>query len=272
MEALGERLVRGRALTDADTGDARQVMVVNETMAREYWPGADPLGKRVRVGFFPEAAWTTVVGVVADIRHNDITGTPRRRFYRPLAQWVRTNGGVPRAGALVVRSGSDRDLVAAIRARLRALDPGVPLAGVRPMDDIVNTALATPRVTSSVLMAVALGAVLFGAMGTYGLMAFVVALRTREFGIRVAIGASQRDIGRLVLRYALRLAAAGLAIGAALALGATRLLAGVLYGVGPLDPVSLAGAAAVLATAATAAVLPAARAVRLTPSEALRDQ
>ena len=273
MEALGERLVRGRALTDADAGDAQQVMVVNETMAREYWPGADPIGKRVRVGFFPEAAWTTVVGVVADIRHNAITGTPRRRFYRPLAQWVRTNGGVPRAGALVVRSGTDTDLAAAIQARLRALDPGVPLAGVRRMDDIVNTALATPRVTSAVLMTVALGAVLFGAMGTYGLMAFVVAQRTREFGIRVAIGASQRDIGTLVLRSAIRLAGAGLIIGTVLALGATRLLAGVLYGVGPLDPVSLAVAVVALAaTAILAALLPAGRAVRMTPVEALRDQ
>jgi predicted permease len=273
IEALGERIVRGRAFTEADTGTAQQVMVVNETMAREYWPGADPIGKRVRVGFFPEAQWTTVVGVVADIRHNAITGVPARRFYRPLAQWIVTNGGVPRAGALVVRSDRDRDLVPEIRARLRALDADVPLSGVRSMDEVVNTALATPRVTSSVLTAVALGAVLFGAMGTYGLIAFVVAQRTREFGIRVALGASQSDVGQLVLRYALRLAAGGLVIGAALALGATRLLAGVLYGVGPLDPVSLGGAAAVLAaTAAVAALLPAARAVRLTPSEALRDQ
>jgi len=273
IEALGERLVRGRTFTDADAGTSQQVMVINEAMAREYWPGSDPIGRRVRVGFFAEAQWTTVIGIVADIRHNGITRAPAPRFYRPLAQWIVTNGGVPRAGALVVRSHREEDLVPAIRARLHALDADVPLSGVRWMEDVVDTVLATPRVTSGVLTVVALGAVLFGAMGTYGLIAFVVAQRTREFGIRIAIGASQADIGRLVLRNALTLAIAGLAIGAALALGATRLLAGVLYGVGPLDPVSLAGAAAVLgATAVAAALLPAARAVRLTPSDALRDQ
>ncbi|MEZ5419356.1 MAG: ABC transporter permease [Vicinamibacterales bacterium] len=273
FEAMGTRLARGRWFTPADTAASQPVMVVNETMARTYWPEGRALGGRVRVGSDAARPEAIVVGIVADERHNGVTAAPKEKFYVPHAQWpVVTGGNVIRSAFLVLRSDGDpRALAGPVRAAVRRLDVNVPVSAVRTMEDVVATSLATPRLTGVLLGAFAGTALLLAAVGLYGVQAFVVARRTHEFGIRLAVGAGRGDVLRLVLRQGLALALTGLGCGLALAAGATRLMQGLLYGVAPLDPLTFTAVPLVLLTVAVlASLVPALRAVRVNPTVALR--
>ena len=273
FEAMGARLARGRWFTPADTATSQPVMVVNETMARTYWPEGRALGGRVRVGSDPARPEAIVVGIVADERHNGVTAAPKEKFYVPHAQWpVVTGGNVVRSAFLVLRSDGDPEALAGpVRAAVRRLDVNVPVSAVRTMEDVVATSLATPRLTGVLLGAFAGTALLLAAVGLYGVQAFVVARRTHEFGIRLAVGAGRGDVLRLVLRQGLALALTGVGCGLALAAGATRLMQGLLYGVVPLDPLTFTAVpAALLAVATVASLVPALRAVRVSPTVALR--
>ncbi|MEZ5317475.1 MAG: ABC transporter permease [Vicinamibacterales bacterium] len=269
LAALGARVVHGRDFTAADTAESMPVALVNETMASAYWPGGDAIGGRFVQGGSPDPV--TVVGIVADIRHNGVEAPIKTKFYRPYAQFAEAFeplGG----GTLVARTtGDPLALAAPIRGVVRALDPGVPLAAVRPLDAVVATALTAPRLTSTVLGAFAVVALLLGAIGIYGLLAFVVEERSHELGIRMAVGARGGQIISLVVRHGVTLAAAGAVAGSAVAAVATRAIASQLHGVSPLDPASFVAAPAILiATAVVASLIPAWRGARVDPVVTLR--
>lgn len=274
LEALGERLVRGRFFTVADRMDTLPVALINETMARKYWPNEDALGRRFRMSAGDASPWTTVVGIVADVRHNGVTAPIKAKFYRPYAQFSQATGFTPNGGTLVVRtSGDPKALAGPVRTAAREVDPNVPLTAIRSMENVVDTALTSPRLTSSVFSAFAGVAVLLSAIGVYGLLVFMVGQRVQEVGIRVAIGAAPRQIVRLFFGHGLRLAVTGIGAGLVLAAFWTRTLAGVLYGVPPLDPETFVAVPVVLlAVALAACVIPARRAASVDPVAALKNQ
>jgi putative ABC transport system permease protein len=275
MEALGERLVRGRALAATDTADSLPVVLVNETLAKTYFPGEDPIGRRLRMGSDTERPWMTVVGVVKDVRHNGVTAAVKEKFYVPYAQFPQArDGDAARNMNLVVRTpGDPLALVGPIRAEVRRLDPALPIAAVRRMTDVVDASLATPRVTGALLSIFAAVALCLAAIGVSGVLAYLVSRRRREIGIRMALGASRASVLVLVVRRGLAYAAVGIAAGVVAALFLTALMQGLLYGVAPRDPATFAAAAALLlAIAVAASLVPAMRAARVDPVEALRAE
>jgi putative ABC transport system permease protein len=275
FQAMGTRLVRGRWFTEADTMASVPVVVVNETMARTYW--TDPaavVGGRIRLGSAVARPWATVVGIVADERHQGVTGMIKEKFFVPHVQWpVATNGGDPIRSVFVVArtTGEPLSLAGAVRDEIRQMDASLPIASVRSMDDVVAAALATPRLTGFLLGAFAAIALALAAVGIYGVLAYLVSQRTPEIGIRLALGADRRQVISMVLRHGLSLAAAGIAIGLVAALALTRLMQSVLYGVRPNDPVTFAAVTvALLLIALMASFLPARRATKVSPIIALR--
>ena len=272
LEALGERLVRGRLFTRADGADGEQVALVNETMARTYWPGEEAIGKRFRQGSRTDRPWATVVGVVGDVRHNGLRAPIKEKFYRPHTQFHRSTDFAPRGMTLVVRGvGDPRALAAPIREAVRQIDPALPLAAVRPMTEVVGDALTTARLAGTLVGVFAILALVLATVGLFGVLAWVVGRRTREIGVRLALGADPPAVRTLVRGYGLRLAVVGLLVGFALAAASTRLLGGLLVGVEAHDPFTAVAAAAILLLAAfLAADLPARRASRVDPARALR--
>ena len=274
LEALGERVLRGRAFAESDNAQALPVALVNETLARTYWPGQDPLGKRIRMGSDTPRPWMTVVGLVRDVRHNGLTEIIKEKFYVPHSQFALATGSAPRNMTLVVRTGADPlALVGPIRSEVRRLDPALPIANVRTMAQVVNASLATPRLTSSLLAVFALVALALASVGVSGVLAYLVSRRRREIGIRLALGASRSNVLGLVIRRGLLTAGFGIAAGALVALLLARLMEGLLYGVPPRDPVTFAAVAALLSAVALAAsAAPALRASRVDPLDALRSE
>lgn len=273
FEAMGVRVLDGRAFTAADTAAAQPVLVVNETMARAYWPNGRAIGGRVRIGSMPDRPWAVVVGIVADERHNGVTTAPKEKFYAPYGQWATlTAGNVVRSAFLVLRTtGDPRALAGPVRESVRRLDPNLPVASVRTMREVVASALATPRLTGVLLGMFAATALVLAVVGLYGVLSFVVARRTHEIGIRLAIGADRGQVLRMVLRQGLALALAGVVCGVTLAAAGTRYMASLLYEVTPLDAVTFATVPLVLlAVAAMASLVPALRAIRVSPTVALR--
>ena len=272
FEALGIPLRRGRVFTERDRADAPRVALVNETMARTYWPQGDAVGGRIRTRG-PGDPWMTVVGVVADVRHSGLTGEPRKIWYRPQAQ-MPADGFNPRSMSLAVRAAAGTDplqLAAPVRAAVRALQPGLPIAELRTMTEIRGGAIARERFTLQLLLAFGALALTLAAIGIYGVLAYWVARRTHEIGVRLAIGAQRRNVLGHVVGQALALTAGGLALGVAGALALGRTLEGLLYGVEPADPWTLAGVAVLLGgVALLAGLLPARRAASLDPMSALR--
>jgi predicted permease len=272
--SLGERLVRGRTFDARDTADTEQVGLVNETMARTYWPGRDAIGGRFRMGSRETAPWVTVVGIVADVRHNGVAAPIKEKFYRPHAQFHRSTGFAPTSMCLVVKtSGDPRALTGPLRAAVREIDPGVPVSAVRPMSEIVADSMATPRLAGALLGLFAAVALLLSAVGIYGVLAHVVAQRAPEIGIRMAIGAEPRQVLRLVLGQGLRMSVAGVGLGTVAALGLARGLGGLLHDVRPYDPLTFVLVPALLTgVAALASFVPARRATRVDPIAALRSE
>jgi len=271
-EALGERLVAGRWLTDADRDGALDVALINESMAQKYWPGQDALGRRIRQGG-RDRPWITVVGIVGNVRHNGITGEIKPRFYRAFGQWHRSSGGPARNMTLVVKTtGEPSALVQAVRAEIRRLDANLPIAAIQTMQDVVDRSIATPRLTGTLLASFAGLALLLAAVGIYGVLSYVVSQRRQEIGIRMAIGAAPSRVLRLVLRQGIVYAGIGAALGLAGSVLAARLLSSLLHGVEPMDPATFVAAPAVLVVvAAVASLLPARRATRVDPMQAMRS-
>jgi putative ABC transport system permease protein len=274
LPAMGERIVRGRDIQATDTSDSQLVALVNEEMVRRYWAGRDPIGGRFKIGGRATRPWVTVVGIVKDVRHNGVADIVKEKFYVPHTQWHKSVGNPIRAMTLVVRTaGTPSSLAPSVRNAIRQMDPALPVADVRSMTDVVGAALSTPRFTSVLLSMFALLALTLSAVGIYGVLSYVVSRRTREIGIRVAIGADRSRVLRLVLSSGLGLAGIGIAAGVVVALFVSRLLAGLLHGVTPADPLTFVSVAIGLAAVAFAASLaPAWRAMRVDPVVALKSE
>ncbi len=274
LEAMGEQVLRGRTISETDRPDTQLVALVNEEMVRRYWAGRDPIGGRLRIGMRGDRPWVTIIGVVKDVRHNGVAGVVKEKFYVPHAQWHKSVGNPIRAMTLVVKTAAaPSTLTASVRGAIRQLDPNLPVADVRPMTEVVGAALSTPRFTSALLSMFAILALTLSAVGIYGVLSYVVSRRTREIGIRVAIGADRGRVLRMVLASGLGLAIIGVVTGLVAALALTRLLSGLLHGVTPEDPATfVAVAGALVAVALAASLAPAWRATRVDPVVALKSE
>ena len=275
FEAMGTRLARGRWFTAADTTATQPVAVVNETLARTYWKDSNAVvGGSIRIGSMRNP-WVTVVGIVADERHNGVTGIVKEKFYIPHSQWhVVTGGNLVRAAYVVVRTpGDPLALADTVRNEVRTLDANLPVSNIRPMTEVVSTALATSRLTGFLMSAFAAIALTLAGVGIYGVLSYLVARRTHEIGIRLAMGAERTQIMGLVLRQGMALAGSGIAAGLLAALGLTRVMQSLLYQVRPSDPVTFALVPFTLIVVALAAsAVPAIRATRVSPLIALRSE
>jgi putative ABC transport system permease protein len=275
FQTMGIPLLQGRGLEAGDRIGAPGAMVINQSLARQVWPAGDALGQRVLLGGgSSDSIWRTVVGIVGDVRHRGFDAAPRPEMYLPHAQFPAGTGFPQRSMYLVVRSiGDPASLAPAIRAAVDGLDSDVPLAEVQTMEHALGSWAAERRLTMMVVSGFALVALTLGAVGIYGIMAHLVVQRTREIGIRIALGAVPGEILRLVLVQAAWLVGVGIAAGVVGALPATGLLSGLLFGVRPTDPATFAGTALILAlVAAVASLVPARRAIRVNPLEALRSE
>ncbi|MFW6078571.1 MAG: ABC transporter permease, partial [Gemmatimonadota bacterium] len=275
FESIGMRVLRGRGILPTDRAEAPGAVVINETMAETFWPDEDPLGQRIMLGGGAGPEWPTVVGIVADVRHNGLAAAPRPEMYLPHAQFRLWGSGDAIAGmTLTVRTETDpASLSAAVRREVRALDPELPLAAFRTMDEVFAASVADRRFAMTLLALFAATALLLAAVGIYGIMAYAVTRRRREIGLRIALGARAADVAGMVVRQAGTLAAAGIAAGLLLGLGATRLLSSMLYEISPTDPATVGGAAVVLAAVSLlAGYLPARRASRTDPMVVLREE
>ena len=275
FEAMGSRLLRGRWFTSADTSGSQPVTVINETMARTYWKNPeDAVGGRIRVGGMRNP-WAAVIGMVADERHNGVTGIVKEKFYVPHSQWhVATGGNLIRGGFLVVRTAGDpMALAGAVRSEVRSLDPNIPVANIRPMSEVVAASLATPRLTGFLMGTFAAIALTLAAVGIYGVLSYLVARRTHEIGIRLAVGADRMQVLTMILKQGLTLAGAGIVAGILAALALTRLMRTLLYQVRPSDPETfILVSLALVGVAFVASVIPAYRATRVSPLVALRTE
>jgi predicted permease len=273
FEAMQERVVRGRGIELADRADAPLVIAVNETLAREYFHNEDALGHRIKLGG-PNEQWRTIVGVIGDVHHQSLTTPVKRKFFIPHAQWGNAFGNPRRTMTMVARTAGDaRTLAAPIGAIVHAIDADVPLTHVETLGDVLAAATQEQRFTMALMAGFAALALLLAAVGIYGVISYAVSQRTREIGIRLALGARSASVLTLVMRQGLAPAAAGIAAGLVAAALLTRFLGSVLYGVAPVDgPTFLAIPLLLLAVAATSVLLPALRASRVDPNEALRAE
>jgi len=268
FDTLGVRVLRGRVFDERDRLDSTPVIVINDTLARRYFAGQDPIGRRVRAGFNSGTA-REIVGVVATERHASLAAEPHNGFYVPMLQ-------VPRAGQLtmIVRSASDPAAQAtAVRQTVRRIDPSLAVFGIETMSDVVARSVASPRFSTVLLTAFASVALLLAAVGLYGVISHTVSQRTREIGIRMALGASRTAVLQMVVGRGLWLAALGTAIGMVAALLIVRLFAALLFGVAATDlPTYAASGVLLLAVGALASYVPARRAVGIDPVVALRGE
>jgi putative ABC transport system permease protein len=264
---LGVPLVRGRVLGAGDVEGAPRVVVVNQEMARRFWPNEDAIGRHLKLNPRIDKEWATVVGVVGDVRGYGLDQPAHAEVYAPHAQ-LRSSSNL----CLIARTAGDpMPMAASARGVVTRIDPLQPVYDVRTMDDYVARSLAQRRF-SLVLMLIFGGvALLLAAVGIYGVMSYTVAQRTSEIGIRIALGATPAAVLSMVVREGMTLVGAGLALGGIGALALTRLLASMLYGVSATDGLTYAAIAALLAgVALVAIVIPARRATRVDPMTALR--
>jgi predicted permease len=272
LETIRTRLVEGRTLDGRDTVDASPSVVINETLAQQYWHGQSPLGHRIDTGTGDgQPRWMTIVGVVRDVRERGLDLALKSAVYVPFTQVAI---GFFQPSEIAVRTAADpRGFVKQLQRAVWSIDPAQPISVVRTMDEIVESEVANRTQMLQMLGAFAGVALLLAAMGIYSVLSYNVSQRRREIGVRMAIGARRADIAGAILRHSAWMAAVGIAVGGAFAVATTRLLRSLLYGVSPLDWAAFTAVPLVLATVALAASLvPAWRATRVDPSVTLRDE
>jgi putative ABC transport system permease protein len=271
-------LEAGRDVDATDDLAHPRVVVVNRRLAATLWPGEDPIGKRLSLSpSGTDREWSTVIGVAADTKQSQWTATPEPELYLPYAQTRSYLEGPVRGTGyltLVVRTAGDpAPVVAAVRGFVRDVDPTVPLTHVQPLSAVVDRMTSRSRFVMLVLVGFAMLALTLAAVGIYGVMSYSVDRRRQEIGIRLALGAPGRTVMLALLRQAAAVSTVGIVVGSGCALLLTRFLVAQLYGVQPTDPLSFAGAAAVLgAVALVASAVPVARALRIDPLTAIRSE
>ena len=267
FEALGIPLLKGRFFNPDDTTEKDRVVIIDEFMATQYWPDQDPIGKRIRFGDLNSTQpFRTVVGVVARVKQYGLDTDGRIALYIP-----HTQTGSCAMYVTVKTTADPKALAASVKAQIRAIDPDLPVYRVRTMAAWVDQSLARPRFAMTLLSAFAALALVLAALGIYGVMAFLVSQSTREIGIRIALGATERAVLGMVVGQGLALALSGAALGLLAAIAFGRIIASLLFGVGGADPATFAAAALILLAAALlAAYVPARRAARTDPVESLR--
>jgi putative ABC transport system permease protein len=260
-------LLQGRDIAVTDTALSPGVILVNQTTARSIWPGENAIGKRVKLGGL-DHPWMTVVGIVGNVHHVGLDAAPTMQFYVPHTQWPFPDTDM----TFVVRTaGLPAALAPAIRQELHAIDASQPVSRVMPLDDYVGLSVQDRRFSLILLGVFAVIALVLSVVGIYGVTAYTVARRTREVGIRMALGARRSQVVTLLLRQVSTPVLAGIGVGLAASLGLTRVLASMLFGVTPTDPATFASVVVVLAgVAALACYIPARRALRVDPTIALR--
>jgi putative ABC transport system permease protein len=273
FEAMGMRLVRGRFLDSTDVADGAQVIAINQTLAREYFPDQDPIGQRIRVGR-DTTLWRTIVGVIGDVHHNSLITPVKRKWFVPHAQWARSYSLPRRAMTLVVRTRADPlAALGPVDNVIHRIDPNLTLSQVATLGTVLAGATREQRFTMALMSGFATLALALAAIGIYGVISYTVSQRTREIGIRLALGAQPSRVRSLILRQGLAPAVIGVGAGLLAAAGLARFLRSVLYGVAPLDPLTfVTWPLVLLVVAATAVLLPAARASRVEPVEVLRGE
>jgi predicted permease len=278
FSTLGITTLSGRTLTDDDRGTAPRVAVVSQSFARQAWPGEDAVGKRFRhafrVAFGDAEDWTTVVGVVEDVVYGTLEDPDTPMYY--LSAWQPL--GTPTAMSLapetiVVRTAPTAAAITGVRQVLQQMDPATPLHDTATMEERAQKAASRYRYSSAMMSALAALALALAAIGTYGVIAYAVATRTREIGIRMALGARPGELLRMLLGSGLKLTAAGLVAGLVGAFAAAEALTSMLFGVAPHDPLTFGSIAAVIAgVAGLATYVPARRAMSIEPTRALREE
>jgi putative ABC transport system permease protein len=264
LNTMGVPLLEGRLLSDRDGADAPLVILIDETLARQYWPNENPLGRRMRLwGQFRQ-----VVGIVGQVHHYGLEKQPEPTIYAPFEQMPN------KSMALAVRTAMDTQaVVRAVKQAVWSVDRGQPVFQIRSMDDYLSLADTAPRISTALLLIFAGISVLLAALGIHGVVSYGVAERTREFGLRMALGSTPGQLKTLVIRNGLKTALMGLVAGMAGAAALASTLRALLYGVAPLDPAVMAGVTALLLTVALFAnYVPARRATRIDPMEALHHE
>ncbi len=263
---MGIPLLRGRAFTERDNAGSPEVIVINDTLAAKYWPNEDALGKRMTIGY-NNSGPREIVGIVAGVKNGNLADAAAPQMYTPFDQtpW-------PFLGAVVRTTAAPESVSASLRAMLARLDP-MQAGELKTLEEYAAKSVATPRFTAYLVGGFAVFAMLLAGFGLFSVMAYSVTQRRREFGIRMALGAQPADVRSLVVGQAVRTGAIGIVVGLAAAFAATRVLSGLLFGVGANDPATFAGVSATLAAVLLiAAYLPARRATRVDPMSALRSE
>jgi putative ABC transport system permease protein len=263
------RIVEGRGFTEAEERDSvNLVALVSQALAASIWPGESAIGKRIRLGG-PTRPWRTVIGVTGNVRHSGLDATVTQQFYVPERQWFFSDN----QEVLVVRTQGDPTAMAGVvRQAIRAIDPAQPIVKIAAMDQVIATSTAQRRLALVLFGCFAVAAMLLAVAGIYGVLAGNVAERTREIGLRAALGATPMNILRLIVGQGARLAVVGLAAGLFGAFALTKSLQALLFGVGPHDPTTIGVATLLLLTTTLiACLIPALRALRVDPSQAFRS-
>ena len=272
FQTLGIPLVRGRVFGERDAESSPNVVIINDAAARRYWPGENPIGQRISLGATDD--WREIVGVVADTRHEGLDADPDPAAFLPQRQvFAGLGAGFERVMTIVVRtSGDAASITAALRSAAAGVDSQVPIGAVRSLADLIGESVAPRRLNFMLVTSFAVVAVVLTAAGLYGVMAYIVAQRTREIGVRMALGATKGQVLGMMFRQAGALTAAGIGLGIGGALVMTRSMTSLLFGVNAADPLVYVGVSAILALVALAAVaVPSSRATRVDPLAALRE-
>lgn len=265
--AMGVPLLKGRLFDATDTSTSRPVVLVSRNAAQQFWPGADPLGSKVRFQFAGMSYDADVVGVVGEVRHEALDGSPAPELYVPYPQ-----SGFYALTVVVRMAPAAPTRLQALKEQIWAIDPRQSIFSTAMLDDWVSQSLISRRFSLFLIGGFAVATLLLATAGVYGVVSFVTSQRTREFGVRMALGADRRDIGRLVLREGLQLAGVGVLIGIAAALPLTQSLRSLLFGVTTFDPMTFVSVSlALVLVAAAACYIPARRALKVAPAEALRN-
>jgi putative ABC transport system permease protein len=267
FRSMGIPLLTGRDIEETDSKDAPKVTVIDERLAREYWPNESPIGKRIRFGP-PESnePWHTIVGVVGEVKHQRLDRSTRKSVYVPFEQ-------IPvRWMTITARTtGDPLSLAGALRSQVRELDRDQPIADIRPMTEVIKRSVWQPRLYAILFAVFAVVALVLSSVGIYGVMSYAVSQRTHEIGIRMALGASTRDVLKMIVGQGMILTILGITLGLLGAFGVTRVMASLLFGVTATDPVTFVSVALLLGCVALlASYIPARRATRVDPMVALR--